>query len=403
MLAEDPSGAAPDHVPPSRIFDFDIFNDARFEPDPIDGYAELLRQAPDIFYTRKNGGHWVLTRHDHILQALKAPQDFSNRNLDIPKTETPSVLLPLTLDPPQHTPYRQALSQFFSAKAMHALEPHIRDWARRLIDAVIDEGACDFMGAIGSVLPVSVFMQLMGLPLERLAEFRGWTDEAFHATSSDERAAIYGRIVGFMTEVIEARRAERQDDLVSRLIDAEIEGRKLTLEELQGLSLLLFVAGMDTVANAMTFGVQHLAGDAPLQARLAAEPAAIPGFVEEVLRRYAFTNTVRMAARDQDFNDVTMRQGDMVFLSLTSAGLDPQYADDPLRFDARRGLSDHLTFGGGPHKCVGRHLGRIELRILFEELLQSVQGIRMAPGAVTHIRAGHAMAPDRLDILFERR
>jgi cytochrome P450 len=258
------------------------------------------------------------------------------------------------------------------------------------------------MAQVGSVLPVSVFMQLMGLPLDRLAEFRGWTDEAFHATQSDERAAIYGRIVGFMTEVIEARRVERQDDLASRLIDAEIDGRRLTLEELQGLSLLLFVAGMDTVANAMTFAARHLAHDPDLQRRLAGDPALIPDFVEEVLRRYAFTNTTRMVARDLDFDGVRMREGEMVLLSLTAAGLDPSFADDPLRFDPARGADDHLTFGGGPHKCVGRHLARIELRILLEELLARVRDIRMAPGAVTQIRAGHAMAPDRLDIRFER-
>jgi len=399
MSVHDP---VPEHVPAELIFDFDIYNDRRFDPDPVEGYAALLGEAPDIFFTPRNGGHWVLTRYDHILEALRTPDAFSNRNLEIPKTDHPPALLPLTLDPPDHAPYRQVLAQFFSAKAMHALEPHIRDWAGRLIEAVLDQGACEFMDAIGVALPVSVFMQLMGLPLERLAEFRGWAEASFVTTDSDERGRIYGHIMGFMTEVIEARRIEPRDDLVSRLLGAKLGDRPLCLQELQGLALLLFVAGMDTVANATTYAVRHLARDPDQQARLAADPAAIPAFVEEVLRRYSFTNTNRLVARDQVFHGVTMRAGDMAFLSLSASGRDPAFAADPLRFDPGRGQADHLTFGGGAHKCVGRHLGRIELRILIEEMLKRMRDIRLAPGAVTRIRGGSVMAPDRLDIVFQR-
>jgi hypothetical protein len=182
--------------------------------------------------------------------------------MQIPKAEQTFVMLPLTLDPPEHAPYRQILMQQFSAKAMHALEPHIRDWAERLLDAVARTGpmaACDFVASVSGVLPVSVFMQLMGLPLDRLEEFRAWVDESFAATESDHRMAVYGRIMGFMGEVIAARAQAPRDDLVSRLLASEIDGRRLSVDEVQGMSLLLFIAGMDTVANALSFGMRHLA------------------------------------------------------------------------------------------------------------------------------------------------
>jgi cytochrome P450 len=394
--------AAPSHIPEHLVFPFDIFDDERLKPDPQAGYAALLGQTPDLFYTPLNGGHWVATRYDTISRILKDPATFSNRNMQIPKSDQTFVMLPLTLDPPEHAPYRQILMQLFSAKAMHALEPHIRDWAERLLDAVAGQGECDFVACVSGVLPVSVFMQLMGLPLDRLEEFRAWVDESFAATESDHRMAVYGRIMGFMGEIIAQRMEEPRDDLVSRLLAAEIDGRRLSLDEVQGMSLLLFIAGMDTVANALSFGMRHLAQNPDLQQEVAADPALIPGLVDEILRRYAFTSTQRVVAQDVDLDGAPMKAGDMLFLSFATAAVDNRFGADAKAFDPRRANADeHLTFGGGPHKCAGRHLGRIEMRILFEVLLTRWKAIRLKPGATQHIRAGNVIAMDRLDIQFE--
>jgi len=396
------ASTAPSHIPEHLVFPFDIFDDERLKPDPQAGYAALLGQAPDLFYTPLNGGHWVATRYDTISRILKDPATFSNRNMQIPKSDQTFVMLPLTLDPPEHAPYRQILMQMFSAKAMHALEPHIRDWAERLLDAVAAQGECDFVACVSGVLPVSVFMQLMGLPLDRLEEFRAWVDESFAATESDHRMAVYGRIMGFMGEVIAQRMEEPRDDLVSRLLASEIDGRRLSLDEVQGMSLLLFIAGMDTVANALSFGMRHLAQNPDLQQEVAADPVLIPGLVDEILRRYAFTSTQRVVAQDVDLDGAPMKAGDMLFLSFATAAVDDRFGADAKAFDPRRANADeHLTFGGGPHKCAGRHLGRIEMRILFEVLLARWKAIRLKPGATQHIRAGNVIAMDRLDIQFE--
>lgn len=394
--------AAPLHIPLHLVVPFDIFDDERLKPDPQAGYGALLGRLPDVFYTPLNGGHWVALRYETINRILKDPETFSNRNLQIPKSDTPAVMLPLTLDPPEHAPYRQILMQMFSAKAMHALEPHIRDWSQRLLRAVSQQGRCDFVGSISGVLPVSVFMQLMGLPLERLEEFRAWVDESFAASDTDHRNAVYGRIMGFMGEVIGERRQAPRDDLVSRLLASDVNGRPLSFDEVMGMSLLLFIAGMDTVANALSFGMRHLAQHPDLQRQIAADPALIPGLVDEVLRRYAFTSTQRIVARDVDLDGAPLKAGEMLFVSFAAAALDDKFGPDARSFDPKRADADqHLTFGGGPHKCAGRHLGRIEMRILFEEIFKHWTNIRLAPDAHQHIRAGNVIAMDRLDILFD--
>jgi len=393
--------AVPDHVPANRVFAFDIFGDPRLKPDLHLGYKQLHDAAPDIFYTPLNGGHWVVTRHAAITDITRDPGVFSSRNQEIPRTGQNTQMGPLTLDPPEHTPYRQILMQIFAPSAMVELEDHVRYWTNRLIDGVIADGECDFVRSISSVLPVSVFMQMMGLPLDRLEEFRGWVDEAFRTTDTPRRMALYGRIVEFMTTLIRARMDKPENDIISRLLESEVEGRRLAFEEVQGICLLLFIAGLDTVVNAMSFGARHLAGDPALLKRFKDEPIVILTAVEEFLRRYAFTNTCRIVARDADYGGVRFREGDMVFLALALAGLDEREIADPLRFDPdRKGLA-HKTFGGGPHQCAGRHLARIELRILFEELSRRITGLRLKPGTEPTFRAGFVMAVESLPVEFE--
>ena len=391
----------PAHVPADRVYAFDIFDDPRLKPDLHLGYKQLHAEAPDIFYTPLNGGHWVVTRHAAITDITRDTAVFSSRNQEIPRTDQNTRMIPLTLDPPEHTPYRQIFMQLFAPSTMVALEPHIRDWTNRLIDRIIDDGECDFVRSISSALPVSVFMQMMGLPLDRLEEFREWVDGAFKTKDTQERMELYGKIVGFMTRLIHARMEKREDDIISRLLDAEVDGRQVSFEEVQAMCLLLFIAGLDTVVNAMSFGARHLVNDPVLQERFRTDPTVIVTAVEEVLRRYAFTNTCRIVARDADYGGIRFKQGDMVFLALAVAGLDERTTPDPMRFDAdRKGLA-HKTFGGGPHQCAGRHLARIELRILFEELAKRTVNLRLKPGATPTYRAGFVMAVETLPVVFD--
>jgi cytochrome P450 len=381
MSTEAVRGArAPAHVRPEQIVDFDIYTDPAIFWDAHLAYRELQKTHPDVFYTTANGGHWIVARYDLMYDILRDTEHFSNRELDIPASNSPNLMIPLNLDPPDHAPYRITLMRSFDRRAVAAMEPKLRLWANRLIDRVIAEGACDFGETLGAAFPVSIFMELMGLPLERFEEFRGIVLEYFGKTTTERRIAIQDQMIAIMSDEFEDRRSNPRDDLMTRLVQEDIKGRKLTDQELQSIGFLLFIAGLDTVANALTFAFRHLASDADLQARLRAEPEKIPDFVEESLRRYAVVNQTRIVKKDRDFAGASFRVGDMVLCPLTMAGMDDRKNPEPERFDIDRPEREHLTFSAGPHLCIGNILARAEMRVFTEEWLKRIPQMRLAPG-----------------------
>lgn len=382
----------PTHVKSDQVVPVDIYFDERFKKDLHLGWHSLHAEAPDIFFTPFNGGHWVVTRFDLMSTILRDSEHFSNRELDIPASNSPNVMIPLNLDPPDHTPYRIALMAHFDGKAIRAMEPKLRAWACRLIDRVVERGGCDFTETLGAAFPVSVFMEMMGLPLERFEDFRKIVVEYFGKTSIERRIELQNIIVGLLTELIEQRQREPKDDVMSKLIDADVRGRKLTLLELQSMGFLLFIAGLDTVANALTFAYRNLAENAELQERLARDPAIIPEFVEESLRRYAVVNQTRIVKKDIDFAGASFREGDMVLCPLTMAGMDERKNPNPERFELERQKREHITFSIGPHVCLGNILARAEMRIFTEEWVKRVPRFQIARGTQPEWRAGLVMA-----------
>ena len=394
--------AIPDHVASDQVFDFDIYADDRLKDDLHGGFKSLHAAAPDIFYTPRNGGHWVVTRFDLISHIMRDSAHFSNRLMDIPKTDTTFVMIPLNLDPPDHAPYRAVLVRYFSPKAIGGMEETLRSWANRLIDGVIDDGECDFVDKLGAAFPVSIFMEMMGLPMARFEEFRSVVVEFFSNIPVERRVELMGWIFGEMETLILARMSKREDDVISRLIDEPVRGRPLTLDELKSICFLLFIAGLDTVANMMSFAFRHLADDPALQERLVNEPAKIPDFVEESLRCYAIVNGTRVVKQDFDFGGANFRVGDMVACSLPLAGLDESKNPEPMKFDIDRENRSHLAFSIGPHVCVGNYLAKAEMRIFAEEWLRRVPKFRVAAGFNPTFRAGLVMAINSLPLEWDR-
>jgi cytochrome P450 len=387
-----PLAPLPEHVPAERLYDFDILGDERVSSDVHSDYEKLHREAPDIFYTRHNGGHWMVTRYDAIAEIVRDPEHFSSSEQQIPRIDPPPVFLPLSLDPPHSIPYRQALMPYFSAKAVKEMEEKIRYWANRLIDDVIEKGHCDFVHDVASVFPVSIFMELMGMPLDRLREFRALSDDFFKTNVEAELHALSARIIGLMTEFIEQKRQQPANDLISHLLTVEIDGRPVRMEEIQNMCFLLFLGGMDTVANVTAFTWRQLAQDAALQARLAADPALIQKFVDEGLRCFGVINTPRLVIKDVEKFGVAFRKGDMVLNVLPIAGRDERKNDDPNRFDIDRPKKEHLTFSSGAHLCLGHFLARAELRVLTEEWIKRIPRFALQPGVEHRHRMGFALA-----------
>jgi cytochrome P450 len=182
--------AIPQHVRPEQVFEFDIYADPRIGDDVQGTYAEALADAPDIFWTPRNGGHWLVQRHDLIAEIVKNPEVFSAREMQIPRVENPPFFIPLSLDPPSNVPYRHVLMPKFSPRAVSELEARMRELAAEIVAEVADAGQCDFIHDVAARFPVSVFMEVMGLPLDKLHEFRAIADTYFKARTSEEVGAL---------------------------------------------------------------------------------------------------------------------------------------------------------------------------------------------------------------------
>lgn len=399
MNAPSAISSVPSHIPPHLVFDFDIYADPRIEEDVQGTYAAALEDAPDIFWTRANGGHWIVKCFEAISAIVTDPEHFSVREMQIPRVENPPMFIPLSLDPPENLPYRKAMMPMFGSTAIKALEPRIRHWAVQMIDAVAATGKCDFQRDVAKLYPVTVFMELMGMDLSRLQDFRRLAESFFGAQNNEaEMEKLSNLILGEMKALIDEKRENPDDKLMSHFIEVDIGGRQMDEREILAMSFVLFLGGMDTVTNVTGFTYQQLAKMPELQARLAADPSLIPAFVDEAVRLYGVVNTPRLVVKEQDIGEAKFREGEMVLNILCLGSRDPARFNEPNLFDIDRKKTAHLTFSSGPHLCVGHILGRAELRILTEEWIKRIPEFHATEGEKHHFRIGSVMALDSLPI-----
>jgi cytochrome P450 len=413
MNALSPIVPKPAHVPDEAVYDFDMYLDPALLRDPHERVRELLRVAPPVFWTPRNMGHWVVTGHaeNYALsrdteiftsQMMKGEQAMAMLSRLPPDFGHVPMATPIGLDPPAHTIYRAPLQAAFSPKAMLARKEEIRALANELIDKVIDQGACDFIPAIAEPLPVTVFLKMLGLPVERLAEFRGLVHELM-APVADPVENLYRmrKVADAMRNEILARKAEPKDDLISLLWQSEIQGQPMTLELMEDYAVLLFIAGLDTVINGMGFGIRHLALNPDFQNELRANPKLIVEAAEELLRRYTFTIPPRRVAKDTTLGGWVLKEDERVMIFLPGADLDPREFAEPERFDMNRENKMHIAFGVGPHRCLGSHLARVELQVIYEQMLARLPAFRLDETKPVKFHAGNIIAIDSLKLRWD--
>jgi cytochrome P450 len=353
---------------------------------------------------------WMVTRKKAIVDITMKPEVYSNSFIAAAASGEHSggnkdaqqgfMMLPIGVDPPQHTMYRAPLNQPLSAKAVAGLETAIRDMTNELIDKVLGAGRCDFFSDIAEPLPVTLFMKLAGMPTDRLAEFRHLATQATSSTvDAATREATFKSIAGILAQTIKSRQEKREDDLVSRLLDVNLNGRNPTFHEMLGYSITLFLGGLETVVNALSFGVRHLARDQELQAKLRADPSLLPGAIEELMRLYGVASTVRRVMRDDVCHGVQFKQGDMVSLLLPAANYDDEAFPNPEQFILGR-KEQHQTFNTGPHRCVGLNLARLEMKVFYEEWLKRVPPFRLDPQAPPKFMGGFNLALTTLPLVW---
>jgi cytochrome P450 len=302
------------------------------------------------------------------------------------------------LDPPEHGVYRRLIGPLLSPKAVGPLEHNTRELARRLIEGFASRGQCEFVNEFAAAVPVTIFLRLMALPEDRFVEFRRWTDDFFNASSEQLLRGAMERITSYIAQFIEARRGSEANDFISTLWRQTVGARPITSAEMQAMAMLLFVAGTDTVTNALGFSMRFLAKSPEIQQRIATDPSVIPEVVEECLRLFSPSNVQRRVDRDAVFAGVELKENDMAIVIISSAGSDERQTPGAATFDIDRAQKRHLAFGAGPHRCVGSHLARLELRVCFEEWFSRIPRFRLAAGSGDDTRGGSVMAMHSLQL-----
>ncbi|HEU5156066.1 MAG TPA: cytochrome P450 [Streptosporangiaceae bacterium] len=362
---------SPDHpAPPYPVLDFNPAPGVRAAGETHALFDELRERGP-AFRSGFGPGFWVLTRYDVVLAAYQDPELFSNAAINVMFPDPAYRWIPEMLDPPEHTVWRRLLRPLFTPARAQRMRDRIRRHCAGLVDDLAGRGSCDFVADFARKYPTIIFLEFMGLPTDRLPEFLDWADAILHQPASPDMAAArrraMGRLADFFTELIALRRRDPKDDIVSTAISFRIDGKPVSDADLLSLCVLLFLAGLDTVTAALSYAFWHLARHPADRDRITAEPGIIPSAVEELLRAYAFVIPGRKVTRDTTFHGCPMKGGDMVMLPINAATRDARAFPDPRVVDFERHPNHHIAFGAGPHRCLGAHLARQELRIALAE------------------------------------
>jgi len=370
--------------------------------ETIDG---LRAQHPFLRSTYLHG-YWVLTDSDLIRDALQQPGLFSSSVVTPLESDPPYKWIPEMLDPPEHTAWRQLLAPHFAPKLMEGMEGKVRRRCVELIEPLVARGHCDFLHDFAWRYPTTIFMEMMGLPLDGLEQFLAWEHDILHLTMDEDpdRSKAFNAmlaVMGYFGGLIEEKRARPGEDLLTAALAWRLDGQPIPEQDLLSWCLLMFMAGLDTVSIQLSYAFWYLASHPEDRRRMAVEPAVIPDAVEEFLRYFAFVAPARKVTRDTDFHGCPLKAGDMVLVPLSSATRDPGQFDDAAAFRLDRPVNNHIAFGLGPHRCLGSHLARRELRIAFEEWHARIPDYRLTEG-VEVVEHGGMYGIDRLELSWGR-
>ncbi len=368
-----------------RLTEVDLYNtEVYVRGVPHDAFRFLRAEAPVYFHPEPGGaGFWAVTKYEDIVTVGKDPGRFSSHRggtniRDYPPEDLSAIqMMMVNMDPPQHTKFRRLVSQGFTPRMVAQLEPRIREVTRTILDNVVRTPECDFVTSIAAELPLQVIAELLGIPFEDRGKVFAWSnrlvgfdDPEFQTSLEDGKQAAM-EVWMYANELAGARKGRQGKDLVSVLMDAEVDGVQLTEMEFDSFFLVLAVAGNETTRNLISGGMLALMEHPDQWARLVADPSLIPSAVEEMLRWVTPVMYFRRTATcDTELRGVKIKENQKVCLYYTSANRDEDVFPDPQRFDVGRTPNEHLAFGGGQHFCLGANLARLEIRVMFEELVR---------------------------------
>jgi cytochrome P450 len=370
------------------------------EPQPM---YKALRESTPVF---RSPQVVVLSRLADIDMALKRTDLFSS-NMDAVDLGNLRPLIPLQVDPPEHAKYRRILDPLFTPREMARREPGVTALVNEMIDRFADRGECDFHAEFAVPLPCTVFLQLLGLPLADLETLLAWKDGVIRPEGvsdqvqhRDAAAPVARQIYDYFERAIDEHIASPRDDILSALIAADVAGRPLSRDELLDICFLFLIAGLDTVTDSLDCFFVYLARHPEQRRLLVEQPDMLPSAIEELLRwETPVPGVGRVAMHDVDVAGCPISKGERVSPLLGAANTDPAEFPDPDVVDFRRNPNRHRAFGGGPHRCLGSHLARMELRVALREFHRRIPDYEIPPGVMLSYTAA-LRSVDTLPLTF---
>ena len=392
---------APAHVPKNLLVDISwasgtVPNDLRDPYEPCDflngpEIPRLLFNKPGAYsLAGASVGNWVVTHYDDIERVYTDNDTFSNKGT----AEFQALIgetfrsIPLAVDPPEHAKYRHYLMPHFSPARLKLMEPKIREVVVEMIESFADKGEVDVAWDFGRIYPVRIFMGLMGFPPPMFDQFLDWEWDILHSNDLGKIQAALRSVLAFLRGFIAEKEADPDDNLVSRIVHGEIEGRPPTEEEKIGMVWFLWLGGLDTVAATISQMFRRMAFEPEIQTRLRGHPELTHTAVEEFLRTQPILNSGRRAKLDFEWHGQSIKAGDSFMCINTAGNFDPAQFPDPRTFDPARPINRHFTFVGGVHRCLGAPLARRELWILLDEWFKRIPEFRAKPGSDTTVFPG---------------
>jgi len=392
--------------------DYDIF-DPQYVREPYPVWDELRDKCP-VAHTDNWGGSWMPTKYADLFAIAQDIEHFSSREILVaPVTPPPGVdpesipfygvrAPPISADPPEHTWTRKMLLPHFSIKAVTPYEEETRELCNKLIDKFIEGGRADAAVDYAQQIPPRIIGSMLGVPEEMSDTFINWVRDLLEIGLSkpEVRGPARVALLSFINDQVNDRRAHPRDDLISRLLETEIDGEPVPHFILMGMCQLLVVAGIDTTWSSIGSALWHLAQHPEDRQRLIDEPELMPNAVEELLRVYSPVTMARLMNSDYEYNGCPMKTDDRVIMNFPAANRDPEKFEEPDKVILDRKHNPHIAFGVGIHRCAGSNLARMEMRISIEEWLKRIPDYRLEdPSAVTWA-GGQVRGPRQLAVVF---
>jgi cholest-4-en-3-one 26-monooxygenase len=389
-----------------KLSDIDLLDRDRFTTGvPHEWFTFLRREAPVYFHPEANGpGFWVITKYDDVVAVGRDGATFSSdqkrggvvmlegRAEDYEFEQGGNLML--TMDAPEHTRYRKLVNRGFTPRQMRKLEPHIRELTNKILDDVIEAGECDFVVDVAAELPLQVIAEMIGVPQEDRHKLFEWSNRMIgsedpeYSVSEAEVQGAQVEMFMYANALAQERRANPRDDIVTALLESEVDGDRLSEMDFNLFFLLLAVAGNETTRNSISHGIRAFC-DYPDQYQLLVEdPSRAQLAAEEVVRWASPVMYFRRnVTRDTELRGQEIKAGDKVSIWYISANRDEDVFDDPFSFDITRDPNDHVGFGGGgPHHCLGANLARMEIYVLLEEMARRIPQLELV-GDVQPLRS----------------